>query len=51
MYFFRFILGIFLFLVMVYYIMVSLHLFGIITITEKEIEAKRIFVPFYYWFK
>ena len=49
MYFFRFILGVFLFLVFVYYIMVALQLFGVITFTEKEI-TKKVFIPFYYWF-
>ena len=49
MYFFKFILGVFLFLMFVYYIMVALQLFGVITFTEKEI-TKKVFIPFYYWF-
>jgi hypothetical protein len=48
MYFFKLILGLFLFLLLVYYIMLALQLFGIIKFTEKEI-TKKIFIPFYYW--
>ena len=50
MYFFRLILGVFLFLVLVYYLMLALNLFGILTFTEKEIKGKKILIPFYYWF-
>ena len=50
MYFFRFILGVFLFVMLLYYIMLALHLFGIISFTEKEITSKKLFIPFYYWF-
>lgn len=50
MYFFRLILGVFLFLVLVYYLMLALNLIGILTFTEKEIKIKKILIPFYYWF-
>lgn len=50
MYFFKFILGIILFLMFAYYIMLTLQLFGAITFTEKEITLKRVLIPFYYWF-
>lgn len=48
MYFFKLILGLFLFLVFAYYIMLALQLFGVIKFTEKEI-TKKILIPFYYW--
>ena len=50
MYFFRLILGVFLFIMLIYYIMLALHLFGILNFTEKEISPKKLFIPFYYWF-
>jgi hypothetical protein len=50
MYFFKFILTIVLGLLLVYYLSLSLHLFGIVTFTEKSIEAKKLLIPFYYWF-
>lgn len=51
MYFFRFILAVVLLLVLLYYLSLSLQLFGIITFTERKITASKIFIPFYYWFK
>lgn len=51
MYFFRLILVTFLFLLFAYYISLALHLFGVITFTEKEITGKKLIIPFYYWFK
>lgn len=51
MYFFRFLIGIVLFLVFVYYIMLALQLWGVISFTDKTITRKGLVVPFYYWFK
>ena len=51
MYFFKFILGVVLMLVLLYYISLSLQLFGIITFTEQKITVNKVFIPFYYWFK
>lgn len=50
MYFFRLILGVFLVLMLMYYIMLALHLWNIVKITDEEITPKAI-IPFYYWFK
>jgi hypothetical protein len=47
---FKFLLGIFLFLVLVYYFMLALHMWGILTFTKKAITHKGLLIPFYYWF-
>ena len=49
MYFFRFILGVILFLVFVDYIMLALQLWGIITFSTKTVQPKKLWIPFYYW--
>lgn len=49
MYFFRFILGVILFLVLVYYLMLAFHMWGILTFTNRKIKANRAWIPFYYW--
>lgn len=49
MYLFRFLLGVFIFLMLVYYFMLALHLWGILTFTERKIRANRAWIPFYYW--
>ena len=49
MYFFRFILGIILFLMLVYYFMLALHMWDILTFTNRKIKANRAWIPFYYW--
>ena len=49
MYFFRFILGVILFIVLVYYLMLALHLWGIVTFTDRKIQTKKLWIPFYYW--
>jgi hypothetical protein len=48
---FKFLLGILLFLVLVYYFMLALQLWGVITFTNRPITRKGSVVPFYYWFK
>lgn len=50
MYFFKFILGAFLFLMLVYYVMLALNLCGVLTFTKKRIKTSKFFIPFYYWF-
>lgn len=50
MHFFSFILGAFLFLVLVYYIMLALNLCEVITFTKKRIQISKLLIPFYYWF-
>lgn len=50
MYFFTLILGSFLSLMLVYYLMLALNLFGVITFTKKRIGISKLFIPFYYWF-
>lgn len=35
----------------VYYIMIVLQSFGIISITNKEIKFSKAIIPFYYWIK
>lgn len=49
MYFFSFILGVVLFLMLVYYVMLALHMWDILTFTNRKIKANRAWIPFYYW--
>lgn len=49
MYFFRFILGVILFLLLVYYFMLALHLWGILIFTDRKIKKNKMWIPFYYW--
>ena len=51
MYFFKLILVVVLLLVLVYYLSLTLQLFGVITFSNKEITASKLFIPFYYWIK
>lgn len=50
MWLFEFIIGLFSALLIIYYVSLVIHIWGINKITEKEIEGKKILVPFYYWF-
>lgn len=50
MYFFRFFLLSFLFVLTVYYAMVLLHMIGTISITEEPLTWKAA-IPFYHFFK
>jgi len=34
-----------------YYIMVVLHCFGLISLTKKEMGFTKAIIPFYYWIK
>jgi len=38
------------FLLVLYYFMCVLQLFGIIRITKKEMTFPKVFIPFYYFF-
>ena len=47
--FFRFTMLIVLFLLFIYYFMLVLQLWDVITFTNKKITFKGLFIPFYYW--
>ena len=34
-----------------YYIMIALQCFGVISITDKKIKFIKAIIPFYYWIK
>lgn len=50
MYFFRFFLSCFLFVLAIYYAVVLLHMIGAISITEEPLSWKAA-IPFYHFFK
>jgi hypothetical protein len=35
----------------IYYIMVALQCFGILSMTKREINFMKAIIPFYYWIK
>lgn len=36
-------------LLIIYYVMVVLHFFGVIKITNKDMSFNKAMIPFYYW--
>ena len=46
----KLIIGISLYLVGIYYLLVFCHFIGAIKITKEEFDVKRLFIPFYYFF-
>lgn len=40
-----------LFLVVMYYALVALHIVGAVKLTKQKIEAKNLLIPFYYFIK
>lgn len=50
MFWFRFLIGIFLFLMFVYYVTVVAQALGVLSMTDEEISLKGL-LPFYYWNK
>ena len=45
---FRFLIGIFILLYVIYYVLVCGHLLELWKITDKEIKFKKLLIPFYY---
>lgn len=45
---FRFLIGIFILLYVIYYVLVCGHLLELWKITDKEMEFKKLLIPFYY---
>jgi hypothetical protein len=47
---YKLIIGIALYLVAIYYLLVFCHLIGAIKLTKEDVDAKRLLIPFYYFF-
>lgn len=47
---YKLIIGILLYLVGLYYLLVFCHLIDAVSITKEKIDIKRLFIPFYYFF-
>lgn len=48
---YKLIIMLLLFLVVMYYALVALHLVGAVKLTKQKIEAKKLLIPFYYFIK
>lgn len=48
---YKLIIMLLLFLVVMYYALVALHLVGAVKLTKQNIEAKKLLIPFYYFIK
>lgn len=46
----RLFVGVIVFLLLIYYVMVVLQSYGIIEFTKRNINVGRGLIPFYYWF-
>lgn len=51
MWYYRLLIGGIIILAVVYYGMIVLHNFGLISITDKEMKFTKAIIPFYYWIK
>lgn len=51
MWYYRLLIAAIIILAALYYIMVALHCFGLVSITKKEISFVKAAIPFYYWIK
>jgi len=51
MWYYRLLIGAIIVLAFIYYVMVALHSFGLISITQREIKFTKAIIPFYYWIK
>ena len=51
MWYYRLLITAIIILAFIYYVMIALHSFGIVSITKKEVKFVKAIVPFYYWIK
>ena len=48
---YRLIIYLALFLLIMYYAMLALHLLGLLKMTKADIKAKKLLIPFFYFIK
>lgn len=45
----RLVMAVLIVLLMTYYVMIVLHLFKVIKITNRDVVFSKVLIPFYYW--